>query len=187
MDVELKLGFLRCGEEMTAKLKHLEGAVNHESETTCVVVTTSYVDFALRTLLRETLCKGDTSESLLHTQKGALGSLHAASGVAYAIGIISSGCKTNIDRIGSIRNRFAHEIDGMSFQDVKVVEMCHQLKGPLVPKAANVDPSSDEPGSGWAHDPRSRFTIVAFQMVHALLLDAIGAKRFETKKDYWDR
>jgi hypothetical protein len=159
-------------------------ALDSESDFICMVVATSYVDYALGALLERYFVEGGSSEQLLRPIGGALGPLHAKAGVTYCSGLISKGCKANIDRIGEIRNSFAHSLGELSFSDPAVADVARSLTLPA--------PYHDETKS--ADDPtiaevraseRKRFEYVVTVIVANLNAAAHHVKRCNSPVDCW--
>lgn len=158
-------------EELRPPIKHLEKkfeslfvALQHESsDLICAIVASSYVDLALKTLLREHFVSGSTSDGLLKPT-GSLGSIRAKGDLAYCLGFIPSSVKTALDKFGEIRNEFAHNLD-VSFKDDKIAKMCDEMKSP-----AHQIHFEDEDGVAVTpmqfpyDDPRLKFVFIALQL-----------------------
>lgn len=58
---------------------------------------------------------------------GPLSSFAAKAKVAYALGLIDKQTKEDLDYIRKIRNKFAHSVKPISFQDRPIREYCNKL------------------------------------------------------------
>jgi len=58
---------------------------------------------------------------------GPLSSFAAKAKVAYALGLIDEQTKEDLDYIRKIRNKFAHSLKAISFQDHAIREYCNKL------------------------------------------------------------
>ena len=151
-------------------------ALWNDEDAICAIVGTSYLEHALRSLLRSHLVDGSTTQTMLDPTKGALGQLHNAACAAYCLGLISKGCKANIELIGQIRNLFAHSMDGVSFENEKIAELCSKL---TLTDGASYFPCDAEAYS----TPKRRFSRVVFIISTVLLVDALVEKHREARKD----
>lgn len=174
---------------VTKRWPGLYDAANHENDAFCAIVLTSYVEHVVRALLRTRFVNGDTAKHLIDPQGGALGLLHNATALAYVIGEISAPCRDTIDNIGTIRNRFAHSIDHVSFERADIVELCNKL---VVPLPDDVVVMSADPGltaeairEMTVAGARWRFILAAVTVCNLLILKAIGAAHIDKCRDAW--
>jgi DNA-binding MltR family transcriptional regulator len=162
------------------KLPEMFRALSHESDAICAIVGTSHLEHALRSFLRANLVNGNTSQELLDPVKGALGQLSTATSAAYCMGLISKECKSNIDTIGLIRNRFAHSVDDVKFSDSEVATLCEKLRWSWKGDS-ETDPSL-------ITSDRAKFTMVLSDTSTQLLGAAFrGSGHREQSKDYVGR
>jgi DNA-binding MltR family transcriptional regulator len=155
-----------------------------DSDFVCVIVGTSYVDYALGALLKAYFLDVSTAETLLQPTGGNLGSLYIKSSLAYCLGLISKGCKANIDRIAEVRNQFAHRLGELNFSDQKIAELCEQIKLPAPNE--NVKTTSDDPSlSEIISSPRKRFEFVVCIMCTTLWACARNVRQCTPVIDSW--
>ena len=152
-------------------------ALDGDSDFVCVmIVGTSYVDYALGALLKAHFLDVTTSETLLQPTGGNLGSLHIKSSLTYCLGLISKGCKANIDRIAEVRNQFAHRLGELNFSDPKIAELCQQIKLPSPNE--HVKTTSDDPSLlEIISSPRKRFEFVVCIMCTTLWASARNVRK----------
>jgi hypothetical protein len=161
--------------------------LNDDNDTACAIVTTSYLEHMIRAILRAHFINGDTAKSLLDPKEGALALLGNATCVAYCLGLISKGCKANIDRIGHIRNLFAHSIQGLSFQDPDIAAICDKLTFPAATKIADPEEGTARLAfQEFVRTPRGRFVHVASSICSIMMLDLHSVKRTQKRTDLWD-
>ena len=111
-------------QQLDARWQGLFAALNHENDFICAVAVGSYVEHCLRCLLQARLVDGNTSRTMIDPVKGLLGSLQSAANFAYCIGAITKEMKQDIERVGKVRNLFAHSIDELSFSSDSVAAEC---------------------------------------------------------------
>jgi hypothetical protein len=89
-----------------------------ESDRAAVIVSASIFDDALSNLLRQHLVPNPASvDELFDGSNAPLGSFSAKIALAHRIGLISGSFARNLHLIRRIRNEFAHNIHGGSFED----------------------------------------------------------------------
>jgi hypothetical protein len=162
--------------------------LNHTEDMVCAISATSFVDGAVTSLLGNHFLESGWAEGLLKPVGGALGSIKAKADAAFCLGLISKGCKQNLERIGDIRNRFAHSIEDVSFSDGKVVEFCDGLTFPQVAAEFSTDPNAT-PGlfEKVATTPRAKFMVVSSTLFNSLVMSAMSVTRCTLKTDAWDQ
>ena len=149
--------------QLSADAPSLMDLFNEGSDLVCVLVSTSYLDAALVSLLQRHLVPGKTSAALLEAE-GALGTLASRTDAAYCLGLIPKTLYQNARLIGQVRNRFAHNHLAIDFQDPQAAELVRKL---ALPSLVGGDP--DGMVLRMAATPRSHYTIVAAGMILRLL------------------
>ncbi|MHB1142755.1 MAG: MltR family transcriptional regulator [Sulfuricaulis sp.] len=92
-----------------------------ESDRACVILSATLLDTALEALLRARLVPNATStDSLLDGSNAPLASFSARIDMAYRLGLISAQFARDLHIIRRIRNDFAHNISGCTFEDTSV-------------------------------------------------------------------
>jgi len=175
-------------EVLSAMQDKFFAALNESTDATCVIVGTSHIEHALRSLLRKKLVKCNTALNLLDPSKGALGLLHNSVCMAYALGLISERCMKNIETIGAIRNLFAHSIDDTFFTTADVTKLCEELSFPRVDMGESGWGSVEECFASFPVScrSRSRFTFIAGSICMGLIEAAKNVDHVKTKSDQWD-
>ena len=98
-----------------------------ESERASVVLAGAYLDHQLCRLLNATLVDESTDCSRL-TKRGPLGSFSSRITACYAFGLITKEERDDLDQARDIRNKFSHELHGLSFGDVDIARACGTFK-----------------------------------------------------------
>lgn len=101
-----------------------------ESDRAAVVLTASIMDELLRTVLAARLVPvTSSSDELFDGANAPLGTFSSRIEMSYRLGLISVKFARDLHLIRKIRNDFAHNIHGCSFEDVKVrarvTELCN--------------------------------------------------------------
>jgi mannitol operon repressor len=102
-----------------------------ESDRAAAVLGAAYIDRALEHILRRTLRGGQNLHDALLGTERPLGSLSARIKIAFALGLIAEDSYNDLEIIRKIRNDFAHEAHGFTFQRADVASRCRQLRLPL--------------------------------------------------------
>ncbi len=168
------------------RLGEFIAGLRHESHLICAIVATSYIDLALKTLLEAHLIEGNTQDELLKPNR-TLGTIKAKGDLAYCLGFISTGTKTALDAVGTIRNEFAHKL-GVTFDDKKVSALCRELKIPQTRVDFLHTHEPDFPKQGYPIEtPRDRFIAVAGTLAITIMQSTIAVTRCQrTGADDWD-
>lgn len=103
--------------------------------------------------------------------RGALGSFGARIDAAYCLGLLSAGDVADLREIQQIRNDFAHELHGLSFDSPGVQERCARLHGigslglevPLLPPSV----------------ARNRFIVAVVVLANRIAMTALAAKHHQ--------
>lgn len=145
-----------------------------------VLAGVAAMEQALGTLLSKFLITGNTSEGILHPNKGFLGPLMNRASLAYCMGLISKTTYQNIQRLAEIRNLFAHSHTAIDFQDAEVAEQCRQLKLGL-DKATDHALMTPEVAQALKTDMRQRFTHAVMTIFGQLLRTVEQTERASPK------
>jgi hypothetical protein len=93
-------------------------------------------------------------DALFRNPTAPLVSMSAKTHVAYAMGIVGDELRSQLDRMRSIRNTFAHAMLAVSFDDPQIAAECMKLDPRrLIHEGYAYQPETDS--------PRERFTVVA--------------------------
>lgn len=92
-----------------------------ESERACVILATAMLDQALETILRAGLVPiSSPKDELLEVSYAPIGTFSARIDLAHRIGLISTKFCRDLHIIRAIRNDFAHDIRGCTFDNDSV-------------------------------------------------------------------
>jgi DNA-binding MltR family transcriptional regulator len=91
------------------------------------LIGTSFLDECLRSLLSAHFRPGGTSEGLLRSGRGALGSYSTRADLAYALGLLDEHALKALRTIAEIRNAFAHSYTDATFSDGEIAAFCSRL------------------------------------------------------------
>jgi hypothetical protein len=103
-----------------------------ESDRACVILAASMLEEVLESLLRSRLVPIAASDDPLFDGANApISTFSAKIDLAYRIGMVSLDVARNLHLIRKIRNNFAHNVAGCSFEDGavrnRVLELCRAL------------------------------------------------------------
>src|SRR6516165_2947857 len=103
--------------------------VKGESAQACVLILSATLEQALMTLLGSFLMECTTADEMFKPN-GELESFFKCTRMAYCLGFIPDAVRKNLETIGKIRNRFAHETIMIDFSDKEVSDHCKTLTLP---------------------------------------------------------
>lgn len=102
-------------------------ALTVESDRGCALFAAAYLDKALSDLLYLSLVENKKIESELFEGTAPLATFSSRIKLAYYLGKISAGSRSDLDTIRNIRNAFAHKIDLISFDTQSIADRCRNL------------------------------------------------------------
>jgi mannitol operon repressor len=109
---------------------------NNESPRAAVIVSCAFLDTLLRDLIATHLVNNKAViDELLGSEKKAdrpLSSFGARITTAYLLGLIKEEQYQDLKHIKTIRNKFAHEIHGFSFDNEEIIKLCNLLQSPKI-------------------------------------------------------
>ena len=155
---------------LCADVRRFHDVINKESDLAVVLISSSFLDETLRSLLKAHLRKAKVTDRLLDTTFARKVDL------AFSLKLIEKKEHSALKQIGKIRNDFAHSHLQLSFADKGVGKACEKLQYlPTVVK------ESEENGKmtvlphflQLAVAPRGRYTMTAVILANALLNRAI--------------
>ena len=100
--------------------------LNKESDRGMVLISASYLDELLSTILLAFMVEGSAANALISGFNAPLGTLSTRITAAFALGLITEEERANCDAIRKIRNQFAHHIH-ISFDDNSLIDLCRNL------------------------------------------------------------
>jgi len=176
-------------EQLSAESAHLYDVLNEESDLACVLIATSYLDYALASLLKRHLVESGVVNKLLDSPRGALSTFATRSDLAYSLGLIPKSLYQNLETIGKIRNQFAHSYTSIALDSADIEKLVNSLIPPTTHQTLTVD-GDNSTHSGPQPMPligssRDRFNTIVVVMVNMLLLTGLQTKRREKKLKGW--
>lgn len=135
--------------QLNAWIDDLNKEFKGQSDRGLAIVAGSLLDEILSMLLRAFLVRDvQNSDDELFGSQGAFATFSAKIKVAFALGLISSDERRELDTIRRIRNDFAHQLGALSFDDPSVRDRCGALVLPerlYVPERIPLRKSANEP------------------------------------------
>lgn len=116
--------------DKTTDYRGLVEEFKKESDRAAVIVGAAFLDERLREVIADLLVDDEKEVRKLFEPMGSLGSFGARIRMAYCLGLLRKEDFHDLGVIQKIRNRFAHELHGLSFADAKITQQCRQLKAP---------------------------------------------------------
>lgn len=130
-------------QEFTRFLGEFQG----ESDRGAALVGAALIDHRLSDTLRAFMVSPKAAADLLDGGTAALGTFSSRIKATFALGLIDSHERNECDLIRKVRNEFAHQPHGITFDDPKISRLCDRLK-------------SDYPGSRAPHVGKTRSVFV---------------------------
>ena len=117
-------------EYMSAFLKEFQA----ESDRGAALVGAALLDARLERLLLSHMLPGKASEDLVSGGNAALGTFSTRIKVCWALGLVTTAERDDLNVIRGIRNEFAHREHGISFSDSKIMSLCSSLRSRRPPE-----------------------------------------------------
>ena len=132
-------------------------------------------DYLRRIIVAYLIDKKRVVDELLSGGNVPIATFSARNKVVYCLGLISRCEYFNIDTIRAIRNRFAHELHGLSFDNKEIVKLCKKLK-------------FDKSGFGIINlaSPRHSFTLATAIILTNLNKTNVNHLTVKTENDDWE-
>lgn len=178
-------------ETLSRESQGLYDAVNDERDLPCVLISTSFLDQCLASMLERFFINSSTAKSMLDPRGGSLGTFLARADLCYCLGLIPKGLFQNLRTVGEIRNLFAHSYLSLSFDDSKVATLCESLTFPNLAARIRVGGDTgqshdiDDPWAQYTH-PKSKFTVCVALMASRLLLAGLSTERRPRQEKGWN-
>jgi DNA-binding MltR family transcriptional regulator len=121
--------------ETTLRSQDLEGffeEFQRESDRATAILGAALLDEKLLQLLTAFLVDDDQQVQLLLDVEQPLGSFGARIRMAYCLGLITRELFDTLTTIKSIRNAFAHQLHGLSFESPGIAKECTKLEATSV-------------------------------------------------------
>lgn len=164
-------------DDLSKQSKDFYEAINEGTDLACVLISTSYLDQCLASLLEKHFTVSDTAQRLLDYRNGAIGSLSTRNDVSYCLGLISKKLYQNIKTAGEIRNVFAHSHISISFTDINISKLVEKLTFPQILAATRIENGeSQQVADSFSNftEPRIRFSIITTLTVNEVIAAAMS-------------
>jgi len=176
-------------ETLSEESKHLYDVLNTESDLACVLIATSYLDYALASLLKRHFIESSAVSKLLEPPGGALSTFAGRSDSAYCLGLINKGLYQNLETIGQIRNAFAHSYLELDLNDSEIANLVDSFIPPIIDQSVIID-RDEVIRNGPAQyllkgTTRDKFNMIVVLMVNRLLLTGLSTNHREKQVKGW--
>ncbi len=177
---------------MVSKVKHKYEHAEHwddlltkefakESDRAAVILTGSLFDNALAQLLKVSLVASPASnDDLLEGANAPLATFSSRINACYRIGLISKKLCRDLHLLRSIRNAFAHNVSGCTFEDTSVRNKILEIA-----KSSSFIERNPKLREGFPEGPRGDFLISASWMLWAINKHIEMALPLEEKHPEW--
>ena len=118
-------------EETLAKSKDFQGFLDEfqkETDRSAAIIGAAFLDEHLKQLLANFMVDDPNEVKQLLSQESPLGSFGARIRAAYCLGLISRQYFESLKLIKDVRNAFAHQLHGLTFEDKDVADACKKLQ-----------------------------------------------------------
>ncbi len=177
-------------ETLSAESQALYDAVNDERDLPCVLISASFIDQCLASLLERFFINSSMAQSLLNPGCGSVGTFSARADLCYCLGLIPKGLFHNLQTLGKIRNKFAHSYLSLSFADCEVAKWCESLTFPIA-SGKRVDCETgtshdiQDPWAKFTH-PKTKFTVCVVMMANRLMLTGLSTEHCPRQEQGWN-
>lgn len=100
--------------------------LQNESPRAAVIISSAFLDAQIRTILSNVLI--DEQKVVDEFLDSDLQSFSSRTKASYCLGLISESIYHDLNIIRKIRNKFAHEMHGYSFDEPEIVNFCNSLQ-----------------------------------------------------------
>lgn len=152
------------------------------SDLAVALIATSFLDECLRSLLMARFRPGDTSERLLRSGRGEIGTFSARTDLAYSLEYIDRHALKALRAVAEIRNAFAHSYGEGSFDQREIAVLCSKLDYAYELHVNQWSKPHEKEGIRKELDqffrlPREQFTYTCVLLGQTLIQVAEGVKR----------
>lgn len=99
----------------------------NETDRGCALMAAAYLDEELKSLLQAKLVDDRKSVTKVFAFNGPLGSFSARIDMVFLLGLLPKSAKSDLHRLRSIRNQFAHEVEPITFEHENIAPICRAL------------------------------------------------------------
>lgn len=169
-------------ETLSHQTQALIEVINNEPDMACVLITGSFLDQCLASLLYRYFIKSNTANNLL-SFKGNLGTYSSRVNLCYCLGLITKGMRQNLDIIGEIRNLFGHTHLMLDFSNQEIKSLCDKL---TFPKFHQIVGGNSEELPINSLDARHRFSTISFLLTNRIILAGLAMSHKEPLGTGWE-
>lgn len=169
--------------DLLDQVKELEKRLSKESDVGGVLISTSFLEACLASLLQEHFKKSSVTEKLLNPTSGTLGSFSSKCDVAYCLDLIVKTTYRDLSIIGQTRNLFAHDHLKVSFNDDHVRKICGELKSPNNYLDANQDQSNLDDVKEYFEKSKNRFIYTVSSISDLIMKTTLSEKSRNNRND----
>lgn len=163
-------------DQLETDARELMDVLERESDLATVLISASYLDVAVASVLRKVFCDDQISEKLIESPSAALGGFSARTSLAYAIGLIRPEVRDDLLTIAKIRNKIAHSHLRLGFDESSIRDLVVNLR--YLETVFNAPPSVK---SSLAENARAKFVLTVGFISSILLLRVRKARRFRVR------
>lgn len=143
-----------------------------ETDRGAALVGAALIDLRLSDTLRAFMVSSKAASDLLDGGTAALGTFSSRIKATFAFALIDRHERGECDTIRKVRNEFAHQAHGLTFNDPKILALCDKLQ-------------SDLPGGREAHVGKPRFVFINAVILTVMRLtyraERVAAERRTTR------
>lgn len=101
----------------------------NESDRACALLGAAFLDEQLRAIL-EAFCVDDRRAMIKLFEGGTapLGTFSSRISAAYALGFLARTERRDLDLVRGIRNKFAHQLHGLTFESEEIKSQCMKMR-----------------------------------------------------------
>lgn len=148
----------------------------HESNIGGVLLSTSFIDSCLFSLLKAYLLQSKVTNKLLTQGGGTLGTYSSKCDIAYCLRLINKETYSDLIKIGEIRNIFAHNHLVTNFSSDHISKCCNSLKAPKYYLDANLEQDNYNDLQLYYSDPKNQFIYTVSSISDLILRHSLSIK-----------
>ncbi|MBV2138605.1 MAG: hypothetical protein KUF79_17495 [Candidatus Thiodiazotropha sp. (ex Ctena orbiculata)] len=162
--------------DLLEQIKDLSTRLSKESDLGGVLISTSFLDACLTSLLHAHFRKSSVADKLLNPTSGTLGNYSSKCDVAYCLDLILKTTYQDLVIIGQTRNLFAHDHLKGSFNDDDVRTICAKLNSPNEYLKANQEQTNIDDLDEYFENPKNRFVYTVSCISDLLMKKTLSEK-----------
>lgn len=127
--------------ELLSAMKIIQDEFDNQSDRGLAVLSVCFLDVMLESILERFFVQDETKTKFLFDPEQPLGTFSAKIKITHALGLISDRESKELNTIRKIRNKFAHLISSISFDNNSIKDRCQNLLVPNImysPKFSNI-------------------------------------------------